>query len=305
MLLLRHHAHRMMRKEEHRRNLNYSSVLYVREDNRFYEAPPVQRALNVTQAKKAVVITDKHCDFGALNDKMFWASAHGAQVLFGNYTLLLSRWFYLGFVRSMLRCLELTQPSQLETQFGNMVSQQSIQDAILQKSAKESAPLLYDSMQSENFLKTVLNDTNTVHLHWDLKRIDVRYSNLSKCVPTVYHGCASNSYQGNVTIMHHGLPQCPGQECLHMNCDPRNPGLQAEFVRKCFKLADCRTGMKTLDHAKHLWMQHWLKQKSNKFGLSSDRTAMVTYPCTVLQAVLKHAPPAAQSKTSTTHHISN
>jgi len=251
MLLLRHYAHQMMCGEE-RRNINYTSVLYVREDNSFFETPPVGQALNATQVIKPVVLTDQHCDLNQLNDKIFWASNQGAQVLFGNYTWLVYRWFRLGYVQSMMRCLELTQPAQLETQFGAMESQQSMQEALIHDFSQQKKVLPYDSLQSETFLNTLLNATNTGVLKWDLKRIDVRYFHSKLCVPFMYYPCAST--KGG------GYPQCPGQDCLHANCNARHPAFQAEFIRNCFKLAGSMTGTSTLDRDTRLWMQDWLKQ---------------------------------------------
>ena len=133
----------------------YSGYVYWREDNYFFLPLDLDETLfsmNVTTQDQPFVIVDKGCEFASYSDKMYVANHAGAAILFGST--------YAEFIERMKRFVLF---------------------AMYRKNCSS------EMWQPEAFVHDSLS--TAVVERAELSRMDVRYNEGKRCIPTAYYHC--------------------------------------------------------------------------------------------------------------------
>lgn len=269
MFMLRHYAFRMCISNNLKR---YTKIAYVREDNHFYQSPPITTvAARLEDTVSPVVLVDKFCSFAgrysAVNDKTFFANKEGGELLFGNITRLFEVLFFAAYNKRLAQCFRLTGMTGLALANGFEVgswTQPSLYEegTVVEEHLSKKIQIEFDVLRSEEFLASYLQQHGAIVFREDLYRVDLRYFWKQRCVPSAYHHCA--------TVPGGGYPKCLGWACPnnHRFCNPWDPHLTRSFVGSCFKMAACVTQLSA-----------WRKNSSKNLP---DMPA--SNPCILLQA---------------------
>ena len=207
MFLLRHHVWKMSQTDS---STQYEKITYVREDNHFWAVPPIAAiATRLGSSIAPIVVTDDFCEFAGVNDKIFFVNAQGGELLFGRITALLHYWFNIAFNKRWIHCFDTTGvplPKNIapDHHMSNNQAKPSKYDeaTVVAEALAGKIHADFDFLRTEEFLSSYLQETGASLARENLHRIDLRYFEAQRCVPSMYHHCAS-THGG-------GYPACPG-----------------------------------------------------------------------------------------------
>jgi hypothetical protein len=151
----------------------YDAYVFVREDNFFLTRLNLDEVFFSRQKSPELpyVIVDKHCEFGAYSDKMYVSNHLGAALLFcstkAEFMSWMKRFLMVGL---FLRRREFWKP-----------------------------------YQAEVYVHDTLHGAEVERI--DLVRVDMRYQQGVKCIPTLYFYCMPNTTQA--LAFEQGLVPCP------------------------------------------------------------------------------------------------